>query len=80
MTTTDRMLETTAIGLACLLAVGILIRAPVVRDDETVLPRVRHLASSRSIPARPAIGATLPPGPTANDEARRLLADMALHD
>lgn len=79
MTSTNQLLETMAIGLASLLALTILIRAHDVEGHGTMLP-VQHAISSTTGSAQVARKPAPSPALDPNDEVRRILADMALHD
>ena len=73
MTTTNHLLEATAIGLACLLSLSILIR---FHDGDAA---ARHHAAPPAF--GPAYAKRKPVAPpTASDEISKILADMALHD
>jgi hypothetical protein len=79
MTTTNNLLETTAIGLACLLAMMILIRGLDTGHDGTAPPLRRTVTAtygSAPVERKPIRVPAVDP----NDEVSKILADMALHD
>jgi len=76
----DRLLETMALGLACLLAVMVLMRAPDADSADARAPTM-----TRAAPTAPQTIAPPPMQPAAvssrtDEEIRRILQDMALHD
>lgn len=73
MTPTSHLLETTAIGLACLLSLSILIR---FHDGDAAA--IHHANPPAFGPAYAKRKPVVPPA--ANDEISKTLADMALHD
>jgi hypothetical protein len=75
MTTTSHLLETTAIGLACLLSLSILIR---FHDGSAA--EMHHANPPAFRPAYAKRGPVAPSVVEPNDEVRKILADMMLHD
>ncbi|MGO4713830.1 hypothetical protein [Bradyrhizobium sp. 2TAF24] len=75
----DRPLETMALGLACLLAVMVLMRAHGADSADT-----RAATMIRPAPTAPQLQPDAASSPTTSsrpdEEIRRMLQDMALHD
>ncbi|MEW6643383.1 MAG: hypothetical protein AB1586_22945 [Pseudomonadota bacterium] len=74
ITIQNRLLETLVLGLSCLLAVTVLVRARDITGDDA-MPRAAIQAPSAPTPVRRA-----EPAPPTSEEIRQILQDMALHD
>ncbi|WP_315833707.1 hypothetical protein [Bradyrhizobium prioriisuperbiae] len=73
--TSSHLLETAAIGLACLLSLSILIRFHDADDAA-----IHHASPPAFGPAYAQRKTATPPAVDPNDEVRKLIAEMRLHD
>lgn len=70
----DRLLETLVLGLSCLLAVTVLVRARDVTGEDAA-PR-----AAIGIAVAPQAARATEPSPSTSEDIRHILQDMMLHD
>jgi hypothetical protein len=80
ITTINRVLEMTAIALAGLLAVIVVASRPVVDQSQNGRDAAPRVSGPEAIPTREPLARIPSSAPHLDDNVRRLLEDLALHD